>query len=119
MIKSVKVGKIELVNLTPHEIVLFSKDGTVTTIFPSGRVLRIDEKIVKEKENDVKIVEKEFIPKEVSKFPKKENRYYIVSLPTLFFANRDDFIAPDTNFGAVRDQMGKIIGIKFFCKIKK
>jgi len=119
MIKSVKIGKTELVNLTPHEILYFQKDGNVITIFPSGKILRIDEEIVTKKGEDVVIAEKKFIPKEVRKFTKKQNRFYIVSLPTLFFAQREDFIAPDTNLGAVRDQTGKIRGIKFFCKIQK
>ena len=102
---------MNIINLTPHEVVVERKDGSKKTYHPSGEVARVEME-------DEQIGEIDGIPvvrgkvKQVTGIPKKQDGvYYIVSLFVLQHANRDDLIAPDTN-GAIRDEEGKIIAVR-------
>ena len=114
---------VEFVNLTPHSIALFHSGKVVQTIPPSGRILRLPERVVaEEKIGDFPVLVKELeIPED---FPEERpGVVYIVSLPVLMALkgagiHRKDFVAPDTGSGAVRDEKGRIRGTKGFVRLK-
>ena len=102
---------MNIINLTPHEVVVEYRDGSRKTFHPSGQVARVELE-------DEQVGEIDGIPvikgkvKEVTGIPKKQDGvYYIVSLFVLQHTNRDDLIAPDTN-GAIRDNEGRIIAVR-------
>lgn len=107
----------ELINLTPHEITLVRKDGEKVVIPPSGKVarVRVEQKEVGEIDG-FPVVQSEF--GEVEGLPEeREGVIYIVSFPVLqaLQGTRSDVVAPDTSpQGAVRDEQGRIIGVKRF-----
>ncbi|MEM5868250.1 MAG: hypothetical protein QXG39_10080 [Candidatus Aenigmatarchaeota archaeon] len=111
-------GKEILVNLTPHEIVVYDSSGQniLFKIPPSGTVARVST-------FQQKVGELNGIPIYKTTYGKVENLpnpqpgvVYIVSILVLqaLAGSRSDIVAPDTGSGAVRDASGKIIGTKSF-----
>ena len=118
-----KQGNIVLVNMTPHEIRYYGRE--LLCIPPSGLPpIRLEEKnegsFVKE---GLSFTRKRY--KEAENLPsKKEGVYFIVSKMVLDATQREDFIAPDTGDGAVRDvdgsetgRVGSILGTTRFVVI--
>ena len=110
--------KKEIVNLTPHEVVV--RVGEKNYYFAkSGNVLRAEIPMQPtEPLGDIplRIKRNDMAPNEVILPVKVENRLYIVSTMLLdMFPERDDFIAPDTSKDAViRDSNYRIVGVKGF-----
>ena len=99
--------KVKFVNLTPHEINL---NGEV--IPPSGQVARVSVKTIQIDNLSFPAVKNEY--GEVEGLPEPaENTYYIVSSFVFSQTNREDVIAPNTS-NAVRDEKGRIVGVKEF-----
>ena len=118
----VEVNGVEFVNLTPHDVVIFLNNQTIT-IPASGTILRVQFKkklvgwIAGIPVYRIELSNIDQLP------PKKPNRYYIVSFLTLWaiqrtHKDRDDFLAPDTTPGSVvRDSLtGRIMGVRGFQK---
>ena len=113
----------KLVNLTPHSIVIYTKDDKIT-ISASGMVFRlIEEEILLETKDGVDIVQKKYsLPVDWGKYLSNENEgaVYVVSLVILSHLAKTKeslkyiFLAPDTGRRAVRDEEGKIIGVRGF-----
>lgn len=121
-------GEVKVVNLTPHEIVVFSQDGVELARYPaSGTVARVttSEKVVGELGN-VPLVKTEYgevvgLPEE----PEPET-YYVVSIlvaqaiqsnPELYSKFKGRILVPNTSptpLGVVRDEQGRIRGVKSF-----
>lgn len=113
---------MELVNLTPHDIVIYDEDGeTVKTVIKaSGEVARVT--VVRKKVgeiNGIPVYKNTF--GKVDGLPKpKRGTYYIVSILVqqavrAHGSKRKDLLSPDTTpEGVVRDKNGKIIGVKNF-----
>lgn len=105
-----------LVNLTPHDVVIFDAAGTVEVarIPASGEVARLATidlgqfETVEVGGHKVWIEGIEFHHL-LKPPPKVDGTRYIVSLPTALAAPRDDFLVP---FDEVRDGTGRIIGVK-------
>jgi len=116
-----KLENVNLVNLTPHEIVVYSSD-TVLRIPPSGRVARVATKeVLVGSVNGVPVFKTEYGDIEGLPEP-KENTVYVVSLLVLQAlrargVERNDVVAPNSGpgpHGAVRDSEGRIIGVRSF-----
>ena len=109
-----KVTKI--VNLTPHEIIIFSEDGKkLATLLPSGIVARVT-MTQKEIGKILGMPVYKSVWGEVENLPPAETgTVYLVSQIVLqaLNGNRPDVIAPNTAL-AVRDENGKIIGVRGF-----
>lgn len=115
----------EIVNLTPHPIVVFSStSGEKIAEYPSRGVARVKtyEKQVSEI-NGVPIVQTEY--REVEGLPEtpEENTVYLVSLVVAqaLQAEKEKWsghiLVPNTAptpLGAVRDEKGRIIGVRSF-----
>ena len=129
----------EYINLTPHDIVFFEDDNVVGKIRASGRVARVemvDEVTANEsitfvgRDEPTRINVVRGTPGyiyvtgddgEKRPFPKPRfNRRYIVSLIVQqaikdITPRRSDLLSPDTGpESAVRDETGRIIGVKRF-----
>ena len=108
---------MKVVNLTPHEVKIIGEDGEVKAVFPpSGKVARVSVQRVQAGEiNGVPVYANKF--GEVENLPEPQpNTVYIVSLLVLQACpDRRDLVAPDTSpQGAVRDEQGRIIGVRGF-----
>jgi hypothetical protein len=113
---------VKLVNLTPHEINIYSQSGQgiVLSIPPSGVVCRVSVKSeIVGKVNGVPV--RKVTYGDVEGLPEPQpNTIFIVSTFVLLAlkdkgVQRPDLVSTDTNpDSAIRDQQGKIIGIKYF-----
>lgn len=104
---------MEIINLTPHEINVFTEAGTIT--FPaSGNVARVSTKRETVQQIDGIPVNHTTFGEVVGLPEQKEGTFYIVSLATAKAVNRSDLLVTDE---AVRDDDGKIIGCKAFAVV--
>ena len=95
---------------------LFDEQGNVVTeIEPSGQVARVKtEQIANGEINGVPVVRTRFIKVEGLPEPEK-GKVFIVSTLVAQAVKRNDVIAPDTSpQSVVRDENGRIIGVKRF-----
>ena len=117
-----KGGRMNIVNLTPHPLNLCDEKGEVKTVIPaSGRVARIEVE-----QRVVGYVERPegkkwpVVTSDVGRIkglPKPSaGSLYVVSLFVLanLPAGRSDVIAPDTGKTCVRDDAGRIVGVRQF-----
>ena len=105
----------KLINLTPHDLIIF-KDGSKTIIPASGKVARVSSVDTPRGDIDgIPVVARGF--GDVVDLPAPQDGViYIVSVMVLsaLAGKRDDVVAPDTGAGAVRDDSGRIVGVKGF-----
>jgi len=114
--------KVQFVNLTPHEVVIFHEDGKTVklVIKPSGQVARAVSRRKKVGEvNGIPVYKNEFLDIEGLPKPKRETVYIVSSLVQQVLKirgiKRKDVISPDTSpEGVVRDKEGNIVGTKGF-----
>jgi len=113
--------RVEIINLTPHEITIISEGGEeIMRIPPSGTVARVSVKSeVVGEVNGVPI--RKTVYGDIVGLPEpRENTFYVVSTLVLIAARekgicRRDLIAPDTNPDSViRDHQGRVVGVKYF-----
>ena len=106
---------MNIINLTPHPIVVIAEDGEPVTFPASGTVARVTES--RQDAGDVcGIPVSRIVRSSVENLPQPEpGTIYIVSGIVLSAcAGRADVFAPDTGAGAVRDDAGRIIGTRGF-----
>ena len=110
---------VEFINLTPHPIIIYRGEEKIE-IPPSGTIARVEVKQEKVGELDGIPVHKSTFG-DVEGLPEpKENTIYIVSTVVLQALKakgieRKDLVAPDTTpSGAVRDEEGRIVGVRGF-----
>ena len=102
----------QIVNLTPHPLNIILDDGTTVTVAPSGVVPRVA--------SDNVVVAPGFVTTtlgDVDGLPDLQPGVLLVvsALTGAALPGRDDLIGPDTSpQGAVRDQDGRIIGVRGF-----
>jgi hypothetical protein len=115
-----EVKQVKLVNLTPHEVVIYDvNNNVVLRVPPSGQVARVttEERVIGAI-NGVPLVKTVY--GEVQGLPEPEpGTVYIVSLLVLqaMAGRRSDLVAPNTSptpLGAVRDEQGRILGVRSF-----
>jgi hypothetical protein len=101
-----------IINLTPHAIVLQSKDGQRTEYPPSGKVVRVVQELNKVKEVNGVDVEWVTFGRPIDLPPPQPNTYYVVSMPVAQQCNgRDDLLCPNTS-RAIRNDKGEIIAVE-------
>lgn len=110
---------MRVINLTPHDVVVWLENGKKVTFPKSGEVARVVEQVEQEgKVIGIPIVSKTYT--EIQSLPTQfPGTIYLVSILVLQnVEGRPDVFSPDTGpGGAVRDDTGKIIGVKRFqCK---
>lgn len=112
-VEAVKVNGVTLVNMTPHEVNYYSEGKQIFTVPVSGLpAIRLPEENVNIHTNyGMEFTTKQY--KEAENLPnEQDNVLFIVSKMVLDAVNRNDFIAPDTGDGAVRDVDGTVTGRK-------
>lgn len=98
-----------MINLTPHDISIQTKEGIVTFV-KSGVIARVTEKttvIGKCEQTGIDLVKKEY--SEVENLPEKG--HYLVSAKVLNAATKKEGLflyAPDSGSSAIRDDKGQI-----------
>jgi hypothetical protein len=113
---------MEFVNLTPHEVVIYSPDGkdVILRVPPSGKTARVSVK--SEVINYIAgIPIRKTTYGDVEGLPETQpGTVYIVSTIVLIALQakgitRTDVVSPDTSPDSViRDAQGKILGVKYF-----
>jgi hypothetical protein len=118
VIKMESKNSVELINLTPHDIVLIVGDDRVV-IPRSGNILRLPESISESETvnydgREILLVTKTLQIADARALPVVTNRYYIVSLPIAQAIARSDFLVPDD---PIRDSEGRVVGCKRLARI--
>jgi hypothetical protein len=112
---------VEFINLTPHEMVIYDEEGknVILRIPPSGKIARVatDSRIIGKVDN---IPVRKTVYGEIIGLPDpRPNTIYLVSTVLLMALkekgiHRPDVLSPDTTSdSAVRDEQGRIIGVKY------
>jgi len=107
----------KIINLTPHAVNIYQDGEVVKTYAPSGVVPRVSTSSETIGTIDgFELVETVF--GEVENLPPAEaDTVYIVSALVRSASERTDLISPDTSpAGAVRDEAGRIVGVKRFTR---
>lgn len=111
---------MKLINLTPHEITIYLDGADPLVIPPSGMVARVAQEYVSVGNLDlgggiaVPLVATQYgaiqgLPDPV------DGVFYITSAlvaQAAWSQGRKDVLAPDTGAGAVRDDQGRIVGVR-------
>jgi len=110
---------VNLINLTPHDLTVYLADGTTLTIPPSGVVARVSQDYtplgtLNLGNAQVPLVATTYgaiqgLPDPV------DGVFYITSAlvaQAAWSQGRKDVLAPDTGAGAVRDDQGRIVGVR-------
>jgi len=109
---------MEIINLTPHDVVLVL--GEEKVVFPSSGIVarckttRQTVNIIKVNGRDIAINKTIFGEVENLPQPKADTMYIVSSLVAQAAKDRDDLIIPDDT---VRDDKGAIVGCKAFAKV--
>ena len=100
-----------IINLTPHTIVIVSDDGNVIrTIDPSGTVARVSAKTIRSGEFDgIPLTRTEFGEVVDLPGPTEDIVYVVSSLVASRVPERDDVLIPNES---VRDEKGRIVGCR-------
>jgi len=111
----------EIVNLTPHDVVLVLGNGRKLTIQRSGNVLRLPETVkntadIEYQGEKIPVVDKELGLADASLLPRVDGRIYIVPIVIAQLLNRDDFYVPDD---LIRDDKGTVIGARRLARVKR
>jgi hypothetical protein len=107
------MSKIKIINLSPHDLVIYKGDNKINTIPSSGNA-RVEEEKTKTGEiNGVPVYKKSY--SKVKGLPtEQEDTYYYVSSLVAANSDRDDLLVPGE---FVRDENGRIFGIKSFAQL--
>lgn len=109
-------------NLCPHSIHLVGDNGAVITFAESGQVARVDVKREKRKVN-VQIAPGVILSMEVQdvahvdvvNLPEPEDGViFLVSSYVAQFTKRPDVLCPNTDASAIKDEQGRVIGVRGF-----
>ena len=111
--------KVNLINLTPHDLTVYLADGTTLTIPPSGVVARVSQDYTPLGTLNLGNAQVPLVATtygEIQGLPDpQDGTLFLVSAlvaQAAWAQGRKDVLAPDTGAGAVRDSDGKIIGVR-------
>ena len=105
---------MEIINLTPHPIIIVGGNGKALITFPSEGEVRISQKTVR---GGSLLHQKAVIPLTQTQFgevqglpaPKEGTNYIVSSLVCQACPDRQDLLIPNES---VRDEQGRIVGCK-------
>ena len=107
---------MKLVNLTPHKLNIVTDNGNIE-IEPSGTIARVKPTTVRiGTVNGIDVVKTTFGEVEGLPSPEKDTVYIVSTLVlNALKGSRPDVVAPDTGpESAIRDESGRIVGIRRF-----
>ena len=106
---------MKFVNLTPHEIKIFSDEQKAIVILPSGHEARVSVTSTLEKEiDDIKVYKTTYGNIEGLPEPRLKTIYIVSSIVASRVKDRSDVMVP---FGFVRNDKGVIVGCRGLQKI--
>ena len=101
---------MDLLNLTPHAVVLRREDGSEVTLPPSGTVARVTTREVVVGEVDgVTVISQEF--GEVTGLPEEGVPCVVSALVRTAVPGRRGVYSPDTGPSAVRNEQGQVVAV--------
>ena len=105
----------KIVNLTPHALNVYKDDAVILTVESSG-VARVGQSVEDAGSiNDIPVRKSVWGEVEGIPDPKDGVIYVVSALVRTRVADRDDVVSPDTSpSGAVRDDAGRIVGVRGF-----
>lgn len=103
-----------IINLTPHDLVIMTESGEVVEEIPSSGNARVEEKKTKTGEINGVPVYKKYYSRVKGIPPEKDNTYYYVSSLVAAQSERNDLLVPGEY---VRDEKGRIQGIVSFAQL--
>ena len=113
--------KMQIVNLTPHDAVIFAQDGKtiIATIPASGNVARLEETTVstgtvRHFETEIEIFQKQFGQTEGLPEPQDGFLFFVSALVAQRNPSRGDLLIPARG---VRNQKGEMIGTIGLCRV--
>jgi hypothetical protein len=122
----VKVERVRIINLTPHELNVYDSEGKIILSIPPQRDVAIprvqvrSEIVGKIEVDGVRIPVRRVVYGDVENIPpEREGTIYVVStLVTLALrekgVERRDLLSPDTNADSViRDSSGRVLGVRY------
>ena len=114
-------SSIEVINLTPHEVKVYNKEGkkVIFSFPPEGIPPRVKENTVPDISiGEIKVVRKSFQSPEGLPEGKPYTYYIVPSLVAQSVPQRRDLLVPDTGpESVIRDEKGKILGVRRFYRI--
>lgn len=105
---------MKIVNLTPHELVIYSEEKEIKRI-PSSGIVRVKEENEKIGEiNSIPIFKKRYTRSEGLPEPEEDTFYFVSLIVAQANPQRDDLLLSSD---LVRDENGRILGCKSFAQI--
>lgn len=109
----IKISKI--INLTPHELILFNDNGIEIDIIPSSGVVRVKEEKIKTGEiNGVPVYKINYTKSDGLPDPSTNIFYFVSIIVAQANRNRKDLLLSSD---LVRDEKGRILGCKSFAQL--
>ena len=97
---------VNLINLTPHPVVIRSPGWDEIVVQPSGVVARLREDTIKAVERGNLLVRTKHTGQIVGLPPQSDDTLLIVSMPVALAARRPDVVCPDD---LIRDDQGRVV----------
>lgn len=105
----------KIINLTPHELVIFNSEGEQIKRIPSSGVVRVKEENTEIGELfGIPIYKKEYTESEGLPDPVPNTYYFVSIIVAQANKNRNDLLLSSD---LVRDENGRILGCKSFAKL--
>ena len=108
---------MNIINLTPHAIVIEKSDGTQMTIDATKPPARIQQhNVLSHDVQGIPVSTVTYGVVENLPEPQPDTVYIVSSLVAQQCQHRDDVLVPDTGASAVRDEAGRIVAVRGFIK---
>ena len=105
----------KIINLTPHSLNIYSREGKLIEEIPSSGIVRVSEEKERIGEiNGIPLVKKTFTESEGLPEPVKDTLYFVSIIVAQANPSRDDLILSSE---LVRDENGRIIGCSEFATL--
>lgn len=107
--------KVKIINLTPHELVIFNSEDKEVMRIPSSGIIRVKEEKIKIGEiNSIPIYKINYTESEGLPEPQVNTYYFVSIIVAQANPNRSDLLLSSD---LVRDESGRILGCKSFAQL--
>lgn len=108
---------MQIVNLTPHAIVIAKQDGSQITVSPTTPAARVQQQhVLLHAIDDIPVSHVVYGQVEHLPDPQPDTIYVVSAIVAQQCRDRDDVLAPDTGATAIRDGAGQIVAVRGFVK---
>jgi hypothetical protein len=108
---------MNIINLTPHAIVIVKDDGSRLTLPPTSPTARIQQhNAVYQFVDDIPVSQVVYGEVEHLPAPQPDTIYIVSAMVAQQCRERTDVMAPDTGATAMRDAAGQIVAVRGFVR---